>query len=375
MCVVFKACDTLVIGGGPAGLASSRELTRAGVSHVVLERGAQAGETWATLYDSLVLHTARRLSALPGLDYPAGTALYPSRQDFLSYLHRFQDTFRVPLETGADVTTLRRHRDEWVARTAAGSEFHARSVIVATGIASSPVTPAIPHRQEFRGRVMHSRDYLRPDGFKGQRVLVVGAGNSAGEIAVDLAGGGADVTVSVRTGANVIPRDILGIPAQYFAVAVATLPRSAQRAVLQGMAAVSGMVRGRPVIPPAPRKECSQVPLIGFHLLDAIRSGAIQLKKGLTSFTPDGVTFADDSSLSVDVVILATGYQAALGFLNGDVRRDACGFGRRIDAVTSADQPNLYYVGHNYDLRGGIFNIGKDARRAAKNISTAFKNS
>ncbi len=77
--------DAVVIGAGPAGLATSRELGRRGVAHVVLERGDRIGYTWANLYDSLVLHTGKHMSALPGLRFPESTPLFPTRRDFVEY--------------------------------------------------------------------------------------------------------------------------------------------------------------------------------------------------------------------------------------------------------------------------------------------------
>src|SRR5437870_13059157 len=109
--------DVLVIGGGPAGLATSRELMCAGISHVVLERGDQVGHTWANLYDSLVLHTARGLSRLPGLAFPAGTPTFPSRGDFVAYLRRYADVFAVPVETGTAVTRVRPSGGAWTVDT------------------------------------------------------------------------------------------------------------------------------------------------------------------------------------------------------------------------------------------------------------------
>src|SRR5687767_3224337 len=112
--------DTLVIGAGPAGLASSRALTLTGARHLVLERGSRPGQTWADLYDSLVLHTARPLSALPGLPFAKGTGLFPKRQDFVAYLEQYATRFAVPLRTHALVTDLRRESTVWRARLASG---------------------------------------------------------------------------------------------------------------------------------------------------------------------------------------------------------------------------------------------------------------
>ena len=130
--------DVLVIGAGPAGLATSAALTRAGFAHRVLERGDQIGHTWAHLYDSLVLHTDKGLSALPGLPFPASTPRFPTRRDFLDYLHRYADTFRAPIETGTDIAGVRRGSSGWIVRTTAGADLHARAVVIATGIVANP---------------------------------------------------------------------------------------------------------------------------------------------------------------------------------------------------------------------------------------------
>jgi cation diffusion facilitator CzcD-associated flavoprotein CzcO len=365
-----RSIDVLVIGAGPAGLATSRELTRAGVEHVVLERGSQVGETWANLYDGLVLHTARRLSALPGLAFPAATPLFPTRANFVEYLHRYAHECRLPIETGVEVSSLRRENGGWAASITKGGDVRARFAVVATGIVSNPVRPEIPHRARFGGEVLHSVEYRRPDRFSGRRVLVVGAGNSAGEIAAELARAGVDVTVAVRSGALVVPREIAGVPIQYLALMLAGLPKPVQRAAGTMVGRLSALVRGPAVLPRAPATACREVPLIGFQLTDAIRNGTIRLQSGVSEFTTDGVRFSNGMTQAFDVVMLATGYRAALGLLGSSVRRDDCGFALRQGPVVCADATTLCFVGHNYDLRGGLLNIGRDAGRAARHIAS-----
>jgi cation diffusion facilitator CzcD-associated flavoprotein CzcO len=360
----------VVIGAGPAGLATSHELRRHGIDHVVLERGDTLGHTWANLYASLVLHTGKHLSALPGLSFPRTTRLFPSRQDFFHYLHEYARRFDLPVRTGADVETVERTAGRWRVRTR-GGELTAPVLVVATGIVSNPYTAPIPGRARFGGRILHSAEYQRPDGRAGRRVLVVGAGNSAGEIASELAAVGAEVTVAVRSGARVVPRDLFGVPIQYLAVAISRFPRHVQRSITAAMARASALARGPAVLPPPPSVRCSDVPLIGFHLVDAIRAGAIRLKRGVTEFTPAGVRFDDATDEPFDEVILATGYRAALGMLGDLIRVDGCGFAARTGRVASADQPNLYFVGHNYDTRGALRNIAQDARLVGKLIAGA----
>jgi NAD(P)-dependent dehydrogenase (short-subunit alcohol dehydrogenase family) len=211
-------------------------------------------------------------------------------------------------------------------------------------------------------------DYRRPDAFAGRRVLVIGAGNSAGEISSELANAGADVTIAVRSGARVVPRQLLGVPIQYFAVALSNLPREVQRTVADAISRVSQLVRGPSPLPRPSGGRCSDIPLIGFHLVDALRAGRIRLKPGILELTRSGARFADGSEAAFDRLILATGYRAALGLLDGLIRIDACGFACRRARVVSVDRPGLYFVGHNYDTRGGLRNIAEDARLAASMI-------
>jgi hypothetical protein len=366
---LIPSYDVAIVGAGPAGLASSRELSRAGIEHRVVERGPDIAHTWVNLYDSLVLHTGKHLSALPGMPFSASTPLFPSRKAFVDYLRGYASRFQVPVDTGTDVAAVVRDAGGWALHTTQGKELRAGAVIMATGIVANPYVAEIPKRECFRGAVIHSVDYRRPGMFAGKRVLVVGAGNSAGEISVDLAGAGAHVTVAVRSGARVVPLQMLGIPIQYFAVALSRLPREMQRRIQLAIGRVSEHVRGGRVLPQPVASDCSPVPLIGFHLVDAIRAGAILLRGAVAEFTTDGVRFVNGAEEPFDHVILATGFRAALKPLGHVVRSDACGFALRRNRVVSADQPGLYFVGHNYDTRGGLRNIGQDARLAATLIA------
>ena len=282
----MTAClDAIVVGAGPAGLATSRELVRSGVSHRVLERGDEPGHTWANLYDSLVLHTGRHLSSLPGLAFPPGTALFPSRRVFVEYLHRYAATFRLPIETAAEVTAVVRVGDRWQVRLRSGArarrkDARGRHRDRCQSLCAGYSRP----RAQFTGPVIHSVAYRRPDGMAGRRVLVVGAGNSAGEISVELARHGADVSLAVRSGAAVVPRELFGIPIQYLSVLVSPLPRS----FVQRVTTMIGGLRGPRVLPPPPATACPKVPLIGLALADALRNGVIKLRDGVAAFTARG---------------------------------------------------------------------------------------
>ena len=360
--------QAIVIGAGPAGLATSRELSVRGVEHVVLERGDAIAHNWSRVYDSLRLHTGKHLSALPGKPFPRSTPLFVTGRDFLGYLREYASTFELPVRLGCEVTRASHGKDGWRVETSQGP-FEARALVVATGIMSSPFVPTVPGREAFGGTVMHSVEYRRPEPYAGRRVLVVGAGNSAGEIAPELADGGAQVSVAMRSGANVVPLTVLGVPIQYVAWAVLQLPAAVRPAIVGAFARATRLVRGAPPFPPARGPLLGDVPIIGFKLVDAIRSGRVRLRGGIDRFTRGGVRFQDGAEEPFDDVIFATGFWAALGPVEPLVSRDEKGFALRRDRVVSAEQADLYFVGHHYDSAGGLHNIAKDAPTAARLVA------
>ena len=364
----------MVIGAGPAGLATSRELQKRSVEHVVLERG-QVAENWSRLYDSLTLHTGKHMSHLPGMRFPRGTSLFVSRERFLEYLHEYRRRFALPIESDTEVTSLDREDGHWRVGARVDANIQtliADAVVVASGIISNPRIPKVPGLDEFRGEVRHSITYRRPDEVRGKRVLVVGAGNSAGEIASELGREGIDTTVAVRSGANVVPLQILGIPIQYLAWGIRTLPRPARAVIVGAMRKFTELRNGPPVLPRPAVGPLDSIPLIGFRLIDAIRNGSVKLRGGVERFTPTGVRFADGTEEPFDIVLLATGFRAALGFLGPLVNTDERGFGMRRNRVVSIDQPGLFFVGHNYDATGGLTNIRRDAPLAAQAVKNAI---
>jgi len=246
-------------------------------------------------------------------------------------------------------------------------------VVVATGIVANPKTPHFPGQDRFAGRIAHSVAYRRPDGYAGRRVLVVGVGNSGAEIASEIARAGGKVTIAVRSGANVVPLTFAGLPIQYVAFGVRKLPRRVQEGAVALVQLLTQLRRGKPVLPRPAHSPLDEIPVIGFHLVDAIAEGLIDARVGVAGLTSEGARFTDGTTGQFDEIVLATGFGAALGPLGGLVQVDAKGFARRRDRVVSVDQPGLYVVGHNYDATGGLYNISRDARLAARLIAAELK--
>jgi cation diffusion facilitator CzcD-associated flavoprotein CzcO len=362
----LETLPCVVIGAGPAGLATSRELSRRGVPHVVLERGAQAGHCWRNAYDSLRLHTGKHLSALPGLRFARGTPLFPGRDDFVAYLDAYARRFNLPIQYDMDATHIQR-AEQWIVQTS-NHTLHTRTLVVATGIMSHPRIPFFPGQAEFPGSIEHSIAYRKPDRYAGRRVLVVGVGNSGGEIASELGRSGIDVTIAVRSGANVVPLTLAGLPIQYLALLVRKLPRPAQERIVQLIRRRNE--RRRPALLPRPaHSPLDAIPVIGFHLVDAIQAGQVRVQTGIASFHRTGVQFDNGTHEPFHDVILATGFQPALQPLGSLVTTDARGFAARHQRVRSTEHETLFFVGQNYDASGGLRNIAHDAPLAAEQVA------
>jgi putative flavoprotein involved in K+ transport len=186
--------DVVVVGGGQAGLAVGRELLRRGRECVILDAGDVPGETWRRRWDSLRLFTPAGFSHLPGMPFPAPPQISPTKDAMADYLAAYAKRFALPVEPRTAVTAVRREGDALVVTAADGRTWSARDVVVATGAHRRPTVPA----PELDVPVVTSVDYRRPDQLPDGPVLVIGAGNSGAEIAVDVAASGRPVTLAGR---------------------------------------------------------------------------------------------------------------------------------------------------------------------------------
>ena len=364
--------EVVIVGAGAAGLATAAGLKRSGVPFELLEASERVGNAWASSYDALRLHTVRRYSGLPYYPMPRSYPRYPSRDQVVSYLDAYARRFGIEPRIGQRVVRAAPASDGWNV-SSQDTTYHCRVLVAASGVQANPVVPASPGRDAFRGTVIHSREYRNAAAFAGQRVLVVGAGNSGAEIAVDLLGAAHEVTIAVRVGVNAVPLSLLGVPIQYWALLVLRLPpvvvAPLSRVLLRRSEArlrAAGLPKS-----PEPVLQSHGIPIIGLRLLDATRAGRIKVAGAIQRFEPTGVRFADGTLREVDAVILATGFRPALDYLEGLITFDERGFPKR-DRVRSLDQPNLYFMGFNYGIAGTLNNIRMEAPVAAALIATAL---
>lgn len=201
--------DVVVIGAGQAGLAAGYFLSRAGLRFTLLDANDHIGASWRNRWDSLRLFTPARYNALPGLKFPGPRYGLPGKDDVADYLALYARQFRLPITLRTAVSTLRREGGRFVIAAADGRSLTAAAVIVATGANQRPHVPAFSSAIAGHIVQMHSSSYRRPEQLPHGKVLVVGAGNSGVQIALELAQAGREVVLSGRDTGS-IPRRLLG---------------------------------------------------------------------------------------------------------------------------------------------------------------------
>jgi NADPH-dependent 2,4-dienoyl-CoA reductase/sulfur reductase-like enzyme len=365
--------QVVVVGAGPAGVASALALKDAGIQPVVLERANQVASSWRGRYDRLRLNTPRQHSRLPGRKFPKGTPLFPTRDHVVSYLE--QHAAAVEVRLGTQVDRIDRDDGGWALRTSAG-DVDARQVIVATGYEKDPLIPDWPGRESFGGSLLHAAEYRNAEPFRGKRVLVVGPGCTGMEVAYDLAeGGAAKVWLAARTPPNIVLRTGPGgLPGDYIGIAFLRFPPKIGDAVARfgrrqdlGDLTEFGLPIPEEGVFSRLRRLGVAPAIVDREVIDAIKARRIEIVRGVESLDATGVTLADGARVEPDAIVCATGYRRGLEPLVGhlgvlDDRGVPVARGERPAA------PGLRFIGY-FSRPGALGYMGKEARRAARAIT------
>ena len=368
--------DVAIVGAGPAGVSVALSLRDRGLEPLLIDRAENVGSAWRGRYDRLKLNTGRPLSHLPNRRYPKGTPMFPSRDEVVAHLDRHVHEDGIELRLGTEVHRVERSNGGWRLHTSTG-DIDARQVVIATGLQDVPYIPHWPGVDDF-AEVIHSSDYRNPQPYQGLKVLVVGSGSSALEIAHDLAtGGAAKVWQAVRTPPSLMLRtlpgglsaDLIALPLYYLPVRIADMiAGAARRRSSMGDLTEFGL--------PTPEegvmfraKYRNRVPaIIDMEVVDAIKDGSVEIVATVESFDDDKVVLVDGNRLDPDVVILATGYRHGLRPLVGhldvlDTKGKPLVVGERPAAA------GLRFVG--FDLRPSFIGyLGRQSKRVARRIAS-----
>ena len=344
--------DVLVIGAGQAGLGTGYWLTRqTALSFLVVDGDERVGESWRRRWDSLVLFTPRRFSSLPGAPMPRGPGEHASKDEHADYLRSYADGRGLPVRLRTRVLALEQDgTGGFIADTTTGS-IRARHVVVASGPYSTPFVPDAADGLDPSVAQLHSSAYRRPGDLPGQDVLVVGAGNSAAQLAVELAAS-RRVTVAAPGGMWFLPSRLFGVSLYWWLWLSGILNgRNGSR--------VSRLVRAR------------GDGIIGRDLQLLVAAGDVRMvKERVCGAHGSVVLLSDGTKVKTDAVLWCTGFRPDHGWLGIPGALDH--LGRPVQDAGRSPVPGLHWVGLPWQTRlnsGIIDGVDRDARRAVRRIA------
>lgn len=380
--------DVTVIGAGPAGLSAAYELANAGLKPFVLERTAAVGDVWRNHYDGVRLNSGRYFSALSGSKFPLSAGSWPSREEVVHLLETFpaRGGFTVHNNTDIDKVSYDGQRDIWLITSTDGRHFESRAVAMAIGGCRIPVIPSWEGKETFPGEIIHSSKFKNAQAFKGKKVLVVGSGNSAAEIASKLTEHASTVTMSVRTAPHILPKSIYGIPLIGIGVWTRTWPTAWVDAILSFLQrSMIGDLRAHglpyPTLPLSKQFPINNVvPILYRPFVDDVRAGRIKIVGPVQKISGKTVhvlqrietlhTHDNDMvTLEPDVIIAGTGFRTGISKLV-----QIPGIADKDDrSVISGDQefkdaPRLYFIGQVNPLSGLLREIRLEAGKIAQKL-------
>ena len=315
----------VVIGAGQSGLAAARVLDKLNVPAMLLEAGDRPVGSWPRYYDSLRLFSPAGFSSMSGMPFRGDPDRYPARDEVADYLERYAAGIPVEIQTNTRVMTVRQEDREFVVTTAEGRELQAVGIVAASGSVSNPYRPSFPGNGDFTGRLLHVAEYRNPTPYVGTRVIVVGAGDSAAQVANELAPV-ANVTVAARHPLRFIPQRIGGHDVHYWLRETGFDSLPAQwLSKLGGGSLITDSV--------------------GFQ--QTLADGLVDVRPMFIGLEGDEVVWGENDRERVDAIILATGYRPSLEYLRELGALDPFGAPLHVGGV-STTHVGLVYVGLEY---------------------------
>lgn len=366
--------DVLIIGASVAGLSTAAALQKKGVPYTIIEKADRVGAPWHQHYHRLHLHTPKHFSNLPYKKFPGSTPRYPSRQQVIDYLEDYRRTFNINPRFHTEALSITRKNDQWHTETNNGL-IVSTHLVVAMGAYTKPKPIDFKGVATFPGILIHSSQYKTGNEYKGKAVLVVGFGNSACEIAIDLQQHGASPVMAVRSPVNIVPRDVFGIPILRLSYLLSPLPpRIADNISSPLMKAIIGDIAklGLERMPYGPLEEIKRdgnPPVLDIGTIRLIRRGLITVRPSIDHIDGDTVIFTDGHHQTFDAIIAAIGYYRDYDKL---LHVDPVRFDDLKYPVTQQKyfgKDGLYFCGYWISPTGQFRSIASDARLIAKHIA------
>ncbi len=346
-----SAHDVIVIGGGQAGLAMGYELRRRNVPCVILDAHERIGDSWRERWDSLRLFTPAKYDGLPGMPFPAAGFSFPTKDEMAQYLEVYAKRFNLPVETGVRVDRLAVKDDGRFLIEAGDRRFEARQVVVAMSGFQQPRVPSFASELSPDIIQLTSFEYRNPSQLQEGDVLVVGAGNSGAEIALDVVP--THTTCLAGRDVGQVPFRIEGVLSR---VLVPIIFRVVFHRVLTIRTPIGRRIRTKMLSVGGPRVRTKRVDLVSAGVRLAPRIAGVEGGKPILS---------DGRVLDVRNVIWCTGLDAGFSWIDIDVHGP---LEPRHDAGVVPHVPGLYFLGLLFLYAGSsvmVHGVGRDAARLA----------
>lgn len=370
----MKQATTLIVGASISGLASAASLQMRSVDYLIIEKHPQIAVPWRNHYNRLHLHTNKRVSNLPYKKFDRSVLRYPARQQVVDYLEDYRDYFGIKPVFNTEAKRIRKEGEQWITETD-NETFFSKYVIMATGAFSKPKHINFRGLETFPGKIMHSAAFKTGKDFNGENVLVVGFGNSACEIAIDLYEQGASPYMSVRSPVNIVSRDILGIPILEISHLLSHLPPRVADALTVpirqllysdiGKLGLTKMKYG----PFEQIRKDRTAPVLDIGTIKHIRAGHIKICGEIDFVEENHVYFKDGKSVAVSAIIGAIGYDPNYADLVDVNKNRFDDLKLSIDHQKYFGKDGLYFCGYWIAPTGQIHEIASDAKKIAKDIA------
>ena len=374
----MKEANTIIVGASISGLASAACLQKHGIEYIIIEKTNSVGTPWRNHYRRLHLHTNKRISNLPFKKFASAIPRYPSRQQVVDYLDDYQKEHMINPIFNTEAARIVKGPGGWMTETNNGV-FKSKYVIIATGAFAKPKAVHVKGMATFPGQIVHSYDYKTGSDYKGQKVLVVGFGNSACEIAIDLYEQGARPSMAVRSPVNVIPRDVFGIPILELSIAMRGLPArfvDTVNAPLLRLLVGDITKLGLKKLPYGPLEQIQKtasIPLLDIGTIKHIREGHIRIYDDIDHIQGGTVHFSSGKKEDFDGIVAGIGYDNGhAGIVDVDPSRFE-DLKHPVNKQKYFGKDGLYFCGFWIAPTGQIREIGLDARKIAKDIALKEK--
>ncbi|MGW6395093.1 flavin-containing monooxygenase [Streptomyces sp. NPDC055103] len=374
-----------VIGAGASGLAAVKALLDAGLTVVAYEKGDRPGGLWARdnssglspAYASLHLNTSKGRTQFADFPMPGTWPDYPSADHVAGYLSDYAAAFGLTPRIRFRSTVVGVERDRaagtWAVTTETGETDRYDAVVIANGHNWQPRRPEPGYPGRFDGTQLHAHEYRTADTFRDRRVLVVGMGNSAMDIAVDasyVARG--PVLLSARHGVHIVPKYLFGRPSDATGGALAVLPWRLRQRIAEAMLRLAVGTPQRYGLPAPSGGLLQNHPTISDTVLHRLTHGKVVARPGIERLDGDRVVFSDGTSDGVDVIVWATGYRVTIPFLApawvGDDPESLPLYKR----VFHLDEPSLAFVGLMQSTGAALPVVEAQAKLAAAYLGGTY---